>query len=974
MLRGGPAVTTLAQPLVGRETELELLERMLDEACGGSSRFVVLSGEPGIGKTSLLTQLAQSAQERDCLVLEGRAAEFERELPFGLAVDAFDAYLEALDPRSYDRLAADGLDELASVFPSLRSLGGGTAHPTTAAERFRAHHAVRELIERLAARQPVLLALDDVHWSDGASLELIGHLVRRRPEAAVLVAIAYRAGQARPALAAAVEAALRNGEIERLEVGPLDAADAGRLVEGDARAQRDRLYRESGGNPFYLLQLARTATGESRFGRADGAEEQPVPALVAAAITGELAALPDEVRHFAQAGAVAGDPFELDLAVAAADRPEEECLAALDELIARDLVRAAGVPRRFRFRHPLVRGAIYESSPAGFRLIAHERIAAALAARGASAAARAHHVEQSARHGDAGAVEVLRDAGLEAAGRAPASAARWFGAALRVLPDSAEAAERGALLASFARAQTAVGQLESSRAALMEAIELFDGAAAPQRVALISACAGVEQLLGRHRDAHSRLETALGELSEQSSPEGAALMIDLAWDAGLDAGYGQMLDWAKRALEVARPLGDDSLTAAAAAIGAIAAASMGQREEAESLRAEAGALVDGMPDEPLVRRPHAFQWLAGASLFLDDYEAGMAYARRGLALARAGGKGELMPGITQALGTMLIRTGRLDDAIELLDGAVDAARLTDNAASLSWALGNRCYAAVVQGDAATAVAMGEETLAVTAGVEDSFVSARAGAPVAGALLLAGQPERAIDVLLSATGGEEMPLVPAPWGVVSLEVLARCRLELGRIADARETAARAEAAAAAFGAPLSVAIAERAQAAVAVAAGDARTAAKLALAAAERAEEAGTPIEAAMARSLAGRALGATGDAERAAAELEQAAARLDACGAHRHRDEAERDLRKLGKPVHRRTRRGKSDAAGLEALTGRELEIAQLVVGRRTNPEIAAELFLSIKTVETHMRNIFRKLGARTRVEVARIVEQAQAG
>jgi AAA ATPase domain len=140
-------VTTLAQALVGRETELELLERMLDEACGGSSRFVVLTGEPGIGKTSLLAELASRAQERDCLVLEGRAAEFELELPFGLVVDAFDAYLESLDPRTYDRLAADGLDELASVFPSLRSLGDGSARPTGPAERFRAHHAVRELIE-----------------------------------------------------------------------------------------------------------------------------------------------------------------------------------------------------------------------------------------------------------------------------------------------------------------------------------------------------------------------------------------------------------------------------------------------------------------------------------------------------------------------------------------------------------------------------------------------------------------------------------------------------------------------------------------------------------------------------------------------------------------------------------------------------------------------------------------------------------
>jgi DNA-binding NarL/FixJ family response regulator len=305
---------------------------------------------------------------------------------------------------------------------------------------------------------------------------------------------------------------------------------------------------------------------------------------------------------------------------------------------------------------------------------------------------------------------------------------------------------------------------------------------------------------------------------------------------------------------------------------------------------------------------------------------------------------------------------------------VDAARLTDNAASLGWALGNRCSAAVMQGDVPTALAMGEETLAATRQLEDNFVRARAGAPVGAARLLAGQPERAIDALLEAADGEDMPLVPAAWRVVALDVLTRSYLAAERQGDAERAAARAEAVAARFGTPFAVALAERARAATMLAADDAATAAELALASAERADEAGAAIDSALARTLAGRALARAGDTERATAELERAATQLDAVGAHRYRDEAERELRKLGRPIHRRTRRGRSDAPGLEALTGRELEIARLVVGRRTNPEIAAELFLSIKTVETHMRNIFRKLGAASRVEVARIVEQAQAG
>ena len=138
---------------------------------------------------------------------------------------------------------------------------------------------------------------------------------------------------------------------------------------------------------------------------------------------------------------------------------------AVDELLRLDLVRSTEVPRRFRFRHPLVRRAVYEATPGGWRLGAHERCAAALAARGATAAARAHHVERSAREGDLEAVAVLREAGEAAARLAPASAARWFGDALRLLPQTAPAEERIELLLARAGALTATGHYAESHGA-----------------------------------------------------------------------------------------------------------------------------------------------------------------------------------------------------------------------------------------------------------------------------------------------------------------------------------------------------------------------------------------------------------------------------------------------------------------------------------------------------------------------------
>jgi predicted ATPase len=187
-----------------------------------------------------------------------------------------------------------------------------------------------------------------------------------------------------------------------------------------------------------------------------------VPTAVTASIGRELDGLDEPVRTLVNGAAVAGDPFELDVAVATAAIEEADALAALDELIARDLVRPTDVPRRFQFRHPRVRAAVYEACSPGARLSAHERAADALAERGAPPALRAHHVEQSARHGDAEAVAVLREAGQAASERAPTSAARWFEAALRVQPTDAPAGERDELLVGLAVALIAIGRLDDA--------------------------------------------------------------------------------------------------------------------------------------------------------------------------------------------------------------------------------------------------------------------------------------------------------------------------------------------------------------------------------------------------------------------------------------------------------------------------------------------------------------------------------
>jgi predicted ATPase len=160
---------------------------------------------------------------------------------------------------------------------------------------------------------------------------------------------------------------------------------------------------DSGGNPFYLQQLARTRDraplGPAASGARDELAELEVPPAVAAALIQELGLVSSRARRLLQGAAVVGDPFELSLATVAAGQPDTEALHALDELLALELVRRIQGPRRFRFRHPVVRRAVYTATPHGWRLAAHDRTARALAGRGDPPAARAHHLAQSAARG-----------------------------------------------------------------------------------------------------------------------------------------------------------------------------------------------------------------------------------------------------------------------------------------------------------------------------------------------------------------------------------------------------------------------------------------------------------------------------------------------------------------------------------------------------------------------------------------------
>src|SRR3989440_11376917 len=255
-------MTLLTNYFVGRVDELDAFDRALVEVDQGRAAAIELVGEPGMGKTRLLAEFAARADALGRLVLSGSASELEGDLPFSVFVDALDEYLRGLDASRLHRLDEDVRTELAHVFPSLSALAT-TREVALQHERYRSHRAVRTLLEELAKTRPLVLVLDDFHWADSASVELLGALLRRPPAAAVLTAVAVPPQQVPERLLAPLERAHRAATLKRIELAALTALEARELLgEQGAGADAAVLYHESGGNPFYLEQLARSVGGD----------------------------------------------------------------------------------------------------------------------------------------------------------------------------------------------------------------------------------------------------------------------------------------------------------------------------------------------------------------------------------------------------------------------------------------------------------------------------------------------------------------------------------------------------------------------------------------------------------------------------------------------------------------------------------------------------------------------------------------
>jgi DNA-binding NarL/FixJ family response regulator len=926
--------------LLGRDRELEALSRALEDVRAGERRTVGVLGEAGIGKSALLDTLAAEAERHALLVLAGCAAEHERDVPFSLVVEALDEHVGTM---SATRVAAAG-HELGAVLPSS---GIDADAPATAvagpAERFRYHRALRALLELIGRERPFVLAFDDVHWADDASLELLLHLLRRAPRVPHLLVFALRPVDPAPRL---IDAARAAPGWQELRPEPLPEQDALALLPAHLDgALRQRMAREAGGNPLFLHELGRLG--------ADVADA--LPSSVLAAVQQEVADLPAAARALIEGAAVAGDPFDADVAAAAARLEHEDALAALDVLVGADLVRATHVARGFRFRHPLVRRAVYDATAPGQRLGAHERAAAALRAHGAEPAQRAFHVEQFARRGDDEAIAVLRAAAEAATGTSPAAAAHWYAAALRLLPYGDDQ-RRVALLEPMGLALAAAGRLPESRAALEDALALVPADAPERRIDLVRASALMGVLLGAYDDTRRSL---LGVLADAPPAQRPLVLLNLSSISFFQLDVAGVLEWSDRAAD---ELGDDAAPAVVAQVEAMRA--LGRHwtgEPAGALLQRARRRLAEADDAALARHLEA-AWAIGGGLGQTERPAEAAEVlRRALRLALATHQGHLALQLRLLASSSELALLQLADALEHIEAAEEATRLEGLREQLAFALCQRGQVLAARGEPADAARAAAESDELYAHLEPSF-PARINRAFNAIARHGEDPERVLRELAAIDGGADR--VDPTRVTALLPAMVRAALAMGRVADARRWTDATAAHAGRMELPASAARAARARAELLLADGDADAAAATVLDAAEAARLATLPRDECETRLVAGRALIAAGERERGLQELGRVAADAGASGAGALRNAAARELRRAGARVAP-VRTAGGPASGLDALSPREREVAALVVQGRSNKEVAGALFLSEKTVEHHLSRIYAKLGVRSRAELA---------
>jgi DNA-binding CsgD family transcriptional regulator/tetratricopeptide (TPR) repeat protein len=953
--------TATPGPLVGRDTELRTLAAAIGRAADGRAQVVAISGEAGIGKSRLAREALRSARVRGFRTLESAAGRLHRDLSYAPIV-------ETLRPLVAEAALVDGLSDLARLFdgirvPPLVTLGD------PGLERTRMFEAVRALIERASIQRPQAILIDDLHWADPGTLALLHYVVRALPRRRCLFLVTYRADEVNEELRELVTALQRAETMTPVALTGLDAAAVGDLAAAvlggpPPAALREMLVRRCGGVPLFvramvvrLIETGGLFRSGGRWVLGPGAAAD-VPALVSTLLRTRIEGLPPDARRVLDVLAVCGGSAEHALL----DDVAADLVAGVTALRAADLIveDTRGGSVWYRVVHPVLAEAAYDLIPVVVRQRLHTRLARAverhrpddvrlLAAHIRGAGSQVDTAHALAVLAAATRADLDRRAGEEAcaSARAGLDLARRLGR--RDVVDE--------LAGAYAEACEIAGRVQDALTAWLEAA---DSAAEPRtRARRLTRAATVAWDLGLFTDAYAFLETADRALAAVApGPEHVGLEETRVRFAGRAGDFGALDQIIARLAALEQATG--SSRPRAVMLLARMGLAIHRGQYADGLRTADDLVPLARDQESMLvgealRRP-----LTLLRLCWGDLPGARAAAEEGIRLSRQIGVPavEILPGAQLAFVDKL--AGEWPAALRRTSDGIDLAQRVGAPRGAALALAIQGMLLVHRGDideAADRLSDARRLFGRWSGA-DRHVFALVDL-VEGMVALARQE---VDHALHIAAGKaaQRPTVPP----LALALLGEAQAAAGDVAGACDTATRL--AGLGPGAPYPAALA----AWVAGLAAGARHDPPRAVVALDRLDAAiagfahlGMPYEEAVARLDRARVRSAAGHpADDVAQDVTGALRVLDRLQAKPQADRARALLRELGR------RPAPPARDGSRRLSAREEEVARLVAQGLSNADVAQRLFISTRTVTTHLQNIYRRLDVPSRAALIRYV------
>lgn len=987
-------------PLVGRASELQALNALLDNAEAKRGRMVLLAGETGIGKTRLSRAVSDEAARRGWSVAAGRAYPVETGVPYAPFSDAMLPLLSRLTPEALTVLTRGGDAELAYLFPALRPASAQTR--ITAVDpselKTRLLWNFTQLLSRFAAKQPLLILLEDLHWADASSLELLHFVARQISGDRIALLCSYNEAyrEQNPTLLATEQSLASLQAVDVLRLEPLSHHDAEELIrqlfnvdDAVTREFTALLYGWTRGNPFFLEETLKSLVHAGRLYRQEGSwlgwevEELHLPRSVRDAVRRRFDRLTPEARAVADLHAVLGTSASYELLRSVSPLAEPELVAALDELRREHILdeRLEEDQVVYDFRHPLLRETLYgELGLARARLL-HGTLAQALEAH--YGARTEEHVDElafhfaraGARHLAGKAVHYLSAAGRRALERyAYREAADYLGAALEradEAPTSVAGAVEGQLVEDLARARQRLGEYDA-------AIALWERArAAAEEQGDVARLAAIHFRLGLAHDWAERNQEALAhyEAGLAAAAEAGDEMIrarvklkkaECLQELGRPAEAQREIE---SALEIAEGLGDTRLLANVHRALLLLHTWMGPPEVAREHGEKALALAEQIGDGSLACALH---W--GMAVLAGLTGAGEITARH-LAECERLVEELRLPLHRLWIGEVAIEyasaTGDWDAGIALGERYIALSRAFNQRSLLPRLLVWTALIYFGRGDLQRGKRYVDEAweLSGAAGGDDHLLDVHTAIPahtgLAGYYLAAGEFEKAIEVGEAGLAIADRSGYTV-WSIHRLlPIIAESALWLRDLDRARQIRERVQRDSERLGHRLGLAWVDACDALVVWLSGEPERAIELLRRGAEQLEAIPLVWDAArLRRHLAGR-LRDLGDREGALEELRRVHEVFAELGAEGELSKTREQIRELGaRPPAREATTG---AAGL---TAREVEIVRLIAEHKSNKAIGQALEISSRTVSTHLSNIFRKLNVSSRAELAELARK----